>query len=141
MAEKEAMMRKLPILVLLGLASLTAGCTMSAAPDASPEVRADLARSLAGRVARPPLSCVGLRDLGGNRTVGDAIIFGGDNRRIYVNRPPGGCPSLAFGRTLRVGSTTGQLCRGDIATVVDLLSGTEYGACGLGDFTPYDRTN
>jgi hypothetical protein len=38
-----------------------------------------------------------------------------------------------------VRSQSGQLCRGDIAFVVDLTSGTQYGGCGLGDFTPYDR--
>jgi len=30
-----------------------------------------------------------------------------------------------------------QLCRGDLATVVDNSSGMSVGACSLGDFIPY----
>jgi hypothetical protein len=38
-----------------------------------------------------------------------------------------------------VRSTSTQLCRGDIATVMELTSRTTYGGCGLGDFQPYRR--
>lgn len=125
---------KVAVLVLL-----LGGCMTEEGPDPSPAVEAELARALEGRVALPPGPCVNLRDLGGNRTVGDAIIFGDNGRRIWVNRPAGGCPSLDFGRSLRTRTVTGQLCRGDIVTVFDPVTGTEYGGCGLGDFTPYDR--
>ena len=128
------------LLAISVLAALAAGCAMSGAAGPSPEVEADLARALEGRVAREPVSCVRLADLGGNRSVGeDAIIFEGNGRRLYVNRPVGGCPSLEFGRALRVRSSTGQLCRGDIVSVFDPTTGTDYGGCGLGEFTPYDR--
>jgi len=134
-----AAMTRARTLALLGLAALAGGCMMEDAPDPAPGAEADLARALEGRTERPAVPCVGLRDLGGNRTAGDAIIFGDNHRRIYVNRPAGGCPDLSAGRTLRVRTSMGRLCRGDIVTVVDLVSGTEYGGCGLGDFTPYDR--
>jgi hypothetical protein len=130
-------MMKIP--ALLGLAVLAGSCTAYDEPNVPPETQAGLARALEGRVAGPPVPCVALRRLGGNRTVGDAIVFGGDGRRIWVNRPAGGCPSLDFGRTLVLNNVTGQVCRGDIATVVDLASGGEHGGCGLGDFIPYDR--
>ena len=128
------------LLAYSGLAALAAGCAISDTPAPSPAAEAALARALEGRVARPPVSCVRLTDLGGNRSAGeDAIIFQGNGRRLYLNRPAGGCPSLDFGRALRVRSSTGQLCRGDIVTVFDPTTGTEHGGCGLGEFTPYDR--
>lgn len=117
-------------LALLGLAF----GVMSAAP--APET---LDQVLAGRTAGPSVACVSLRALGDNRSVDGAIVFGGGTHRLYVNRPSQPCPSLAYGRSLIVPSPTGQLCRGDIARVVDLASGAEIGGCGLGEFTPYDR--
>jgi hypothetical protein len=33
-----------------------------------------------------------------------------------------------------------QLCRGDIVTVFDPISGVEFGGCSLGEFTPYRAT-
>jgi hypothetical protein len=117
----------------VGLGVMAGSYALSAPPAET------LDRILAGRTAGPPVSCVSLRNLGGNRSVEGAIVFGGDTHRIYVNQPPQPCPSLANGRSLIVHTPTGQLCRGDIARVADLTSGSEIGACGLGDFTPYDR--
>ena len=89
----------------------------------------------------PPTSCVPLRDLRGNKSVGEgAIIFEGTtSARLWVNRPSGGCPTLDFGRTLVTHTTTTQLCSGDIATVIDPVAHITYGGCGLGEFTPYRR--
>jgi hypothetical protein len=130
-------MTRIPLFTLLASAAIAGGATAATGPE--PDHEADLARILAGRVERPAVACVNIRNLGGNRTVGDAIVFGGGMRRIYVNRPAGGCPDLDHGRSLTLRATTGQVCRGDIVTVVDRLSGTSFGGCGLGDFTPYDR--
>jgi hypothetical protein len=133
-------MRTLLLLAGLGLA---AACTANepADPRVAQTQAEQLSRALAGyEPAGPPTSCVQLRDLRGNRSAGDAIIFeGATNSTLYVNRPPGGCPSLDFGRALVTRSTTSQLCRGDIADVVDPVSRTTYGGCGLGDFEPYRR--
>ena len=130
-------MTRIPLLTLLASAAIGGGVTAATGPE--PGHQADLARILGDTVERPAVACVNLRNLGGNRTVGDAIVFGGGMRRIYVNRPPGGCPDLTHGRSLTLRTTSGQVCRGDIVTVVDRLSGTSFGGCGLGDFTPYDR--
>jgi hypothetical protein len=124
--------------------ALMAGCTEATADETArmqAGSEAELAAALRGyEPAGPPVACVNQRDLGGNRSAGDAIIFEGRSRdMLWVNRPAGGCPELDFGRALITRTTTGQLCRGDIATVFDPVSGTEYGACGLGDFTPYRR--
>ena len=129
-------------LLLLVCAAGLAGC---AATDDDVEARADGEATLAAELADyeqvgEPESCVPLRTLGGNRSAGEgAIIFDGPGSRIYVNRPPAGCPELRFGRSLQIRTSSSQLCRGDIATVFDSPSNMTYGACGLGDFTPYER--
>jgi hypothetical protein len=123
---------------------LTAGC-MAASAEQSAQMEADSEARLGAELrnyeqAGPPVSCVNQRDLGGNRSAGDAIVFDGRTRStIYVNRPAGGCSELQFGRALITRTTGSQLCRGDIATVFDPVSRTEFGGCGLGDFTPYRR--
>ncbi|HEX8670045.1 MAG TPA: hypothetical protein VF727_16910 [Allosphingosinicella sp.] len=122
--------------------AVAAGCTMNAPVDtaARAEGEAELSAALANyQPAGPPVSCVEMRDLRGNRTEGDAIVFDGPGDRIWVNRPAGGCPSMRLGRALQTRTTSTRLCRGDIATVFDPVSGSEFGGCGLGDFEPYRR--
>lgn len=128
-------------LILLAAAGLAAGCTTDEPVEMTANDEAKLAAQLAGyEPAGPPVSCVNMRDLDGNRSAGEAaIVFAGHSGRKWVNRPAGGCPSLEFGRALRTRTSSTQLCRGDIATVFDPVSGSQYGGCGLGDFEPYRR--
>ena len=129
---------------MIGMAAalLVAGC---AAGEPSAEARADGEARLAAELrdyaqSGPDVSCVNLRQLGGNRSAGEgAVIFDGTGGRLWVNRPSNGCPVLSSGRALQVRTPTGQLCRGDIAIVFDPVTGMEYGGCGLGEFTPYKR--
>ena len=127
--------------LLLASACLAAGCTADDGVETSANDEAKLAAQLAGyEPVGPPVSCVNLRDLHGNKSAGEAaIVFEGVGGRKWVNRPAGGCPSLEFGRALRTRTSSSQLCRNDIATVFDPVSGIEYGGCGLGDFEPYRR--
>ena len=68
------------------------------------------------------------------------ILFNGrTNDVVYVNRPAGGCSDLEFGRAIKTQTPTTRLCRGDIVTVFDPVSGMDYGGCSLGEFTPYRR--
>ena len=126
-------------IILTGAALAIAGCTGGAEHEIRTDRSAQLAQLLEGREAGAPVSCVNLRDLRGNRSAGDAIVFDGPGGTLYVNRPAGGCPNLDFGRTLVVRSSTGRLCAGDIARVVDPVSRTEHGSCGLAEFTPWRR--
>ena len=131
-------------LIIFAAIALSTGCT-AASVDEMAGMEADSEAKIASELrnyeqAGPPVSCVNQRDLGGNRSAGDAIVFDGKTRAIrYVNRPSGGCPDLNFGRALIIRTTGSQLCRGDIATVFDPVSRSEFGGCGLGDFTPYRR--
>jgi hypothetical protein len=127
------------ILLLLPLLAASACATVPVAPTA--EDQAALAEELRGRTADDPVTCVAQTSLDrGNRSVGEGVIlFEGRSGRLYVNRPRGGCPVLDRDRALVTQSTSSQLCRGDIARVVDLFSNIDYGSCVLGDFTPYSR--
>ena len=98
-----------------------------------------LGRALAGRSAGPTTDCVAHRDLGSSRVAGDAILFNGRGRTLYVNRPAGGCPALRDGNAIVTRTSSSQLCRGDIVTILDPVSRVEYAGCALGEFTPYRR--
>ena len=129
-------MRKIFALAAVAAAACTAG---PVEPGVDDEGR--LAAALRDYEQTGPAdACVSLRELRGNRSVGEgAIIFDGHGDRIWVNRPPAGCPSMNDFRALRTETTANQLCRGDIATVIDVGTGLHYGSCGLGEFTPYRR--
>jgi hypothetical protein len=126
------------LLIAFGAAACTA--TAGGPPqEMSAEAQSRLSEELAGRVAGNPLGCVSQRDLRGNRSAGDALLFEARGNVLYVNRPAAGCPSLGLGRALRTRTPSPQLCRGDIATVFDPVTGLEYGSCGLGEFVPYRK--
>lgn len=126
-------------IVPIAAALLAGGCAMGEPVERSGEAR--LAADLDMRMRGEPQTCVALRRLGGNRAFGEGgILFEGTGHTVYVNRPPGGCPSLRFGRALRVRTTGAQLCAGEIVSVFDPVSGTEFGGCALGEFVPYHRT-
>ena len=136
-------------IIMLCAAILAAGCThyrgaeaITPAQAQAVDDEAGLAAALSGRIAGSPQDCVAEPDLGGNKSYGrDVILFSGrTNDVVYVNRPAGGCPDLNFGRAVKIQVPTTRLCRGDIVTVFDPVSGVEYGSCGLGEFTPYRRT-
>jgi hypothetical protein len=127
------------------------GCAHHAGPTArtpaqtqAGEDEAALAAALSGMTAGPPQDCVSLRDLDGGSKLStrSVIVFKGhfSNEVLYVNRPPATCVGLDSGRAIKTRTTMTQLCRGDIVTVFDPMSGIEFGTCALGEFTPYRRT-
>jgi hypothetical protein len=129
------------VIALAALAWL-AGCAPSEPVEMSADGEARLAAELAGyEPAGEPVSCVARIELTGYRTAGTgAIVFDGrTNASRYVNRPNGGCTELTSTRALVLSSTSSQICRGDIATVIDPGIGTFHGSCSLGEFTPYRR--
>jgi hypothetical protein len=134
-AQEDAMKKSLFVLAAL------AGCTAQTPPEMTEAQQASLTDTLAGYTAGPPVSCVNQRLLRDNRSYGEGVIvFSGITRStLWVNRPAAGCPELRSSRALRTRTPSTQLCRGDIASVFDPVSGIEYGSCALGDFTPYRR--
>ena len=130
------MMKKIIALFVAPLA----GCMAEPPMEMSAQAQTEFAALIEGRVAEQPRHCVSRRDLRGNRSVGDAIVFEGPTRNtFFVNRPTVGCPDLDSGRALITRSPSAQLCAGEIAEVVDTAAGFTVGSCTLGEFTPYHR--
>lgn len=132
----------LAAILIAGCAHDGGGKAAGAAQTKAAEGEGALAEALAGRVAGPPMDCISEPDLAGNQSFGRGVILfrSRTNDVLYVNRPPAGCVGLNFGRAIKVQSPATRLCRGDTVTVFDPVSGIEYGACGLGEFTPYRST-
>ena len=136
-------------LLVCSAAILAAACATPRGPGAAtgalPRATAAGAPSglealLHGRIAGAPQECVEQRLLGGSRSLGDAIVFGDSTSEVvYLNRPPIPCPALGTGRALETRTVSDRLCRGDVVTVFDPVSGMQVGACALGEFTPYRR--
>lgn len=128
------------IILALGFATLAA-CTRGtpAEPQLGVREAASLEKLLAGKVPGKPVSCISSFDSSRLQVLGDNVLVYRVNKDlIYRNNLEGGCRGLAMGDTLvmnRVIST--QYCRGDIARVVNLSTGTMSGSCALGDFIPY----
>jgi hypothetical protein len=131
-------MKRMMTLLMAGLA---AACVAADEPvELSAATEAELAEALVGRTAGPPASCVIQRDIRHTRTVADGtMLFEGVGDVVWVNRPAGGCPALRFGRAFRTRTPSTRLCRGDIMTVFDPVSGVEFAGCSLADFVPYRR--
>ena len=125
-------------LIPIPLAALAACAMPGGGVELPAEARADLVEAVEGRIAGEPVSCIPLRQIGGNRAIGDQVIIfeekAGDT--IWINRPAGGCP-LDSGRALSLSTTASQLCSGEIVGVFDPLSGMSFGGCSLGEFVPY----
>jgi hypothetical protein len=136
------------IIAMLLAIVVAAGCTHGGRPDTgvrdqarATENEAKLAAALSGRIAGPAQDCVNERDLRGNESYGAQVILfrGQTDDLVYVNRPSAPCPGLDSGGAVRVRTPAARLCRGDIATVFDPVSGIEWGGCSLGEFKPYRR--
>lgn len=125
----------LPLLTLAGCASAPAE------PPRLTEKQAEkLARELDGRVPGEKVACI-TRFGGSDMTVisDQVLLYRVSSRLIYKNELSGRCSGLSRGDTLITHSSTGQLCRGDIARVAHLPSGMTTGSCALGDFIPYRK--
>lgn len=133
-------MRVVPLMLAGGL---LAACTTTPQQTArAPDKQVELAQLLAGKVALRPQSCLPHYQSGDMRVIDeDTIAFRDGARRTFVAHMNGGCSNLGNGGTALVTHQfgTADLCRGDIARVVDTLNGVTVGSCSFGDFTPYVR--
>jgi len=134
---------KMRVISLLLAGGLLASCTTAPQPTArAADKQAELAQLLAGKVAQRPISCLPHYQAGDMRVIDeDTIAFRDGAARTFVARMNGGCSNLGSGGTALVTHQfgTADLCRGDIARVVDTLNGVTVGSCSFGDFTPYVR--
>ncbi|MCJ8158022.1 DUF6491 family protein [Sphingomonas sp. LaA6.9] len=134
----------IPILGLAGLAGCaTADTAQLEAARAERDARADaeLTKALKGRVqSGEPTDCITLHQARSSTTIRDrAVVYEMAGDMVYVNNFQGGCAGLNDTKAIITRSTTSQLCRGDIATVTDLVAGFSTGSCIFGDFVPYRK--
>jgi hypothetical protein len=129
------------VLTLALAATALASCTTAPEPvTRRADKQAEFAQLLAGKVAQRPLTCLPHYKSSDMRVIDDnTIAFRDGSRRTYVAHMNGGCSNLGSGSYALVTQQFGSpdLCRGDIARVVDTLSGMTVGSCSFGDFTPY----
>ena len=132
-------------ILLPSLLMFAAACTPTARCPACASAcccssRAALEKALAGYVPGKPQSCVDQTRLRESDRYGDTIVYhaiGGAER--IVNHTSGDCAGGGIDSFLVTRTPTGQLCRGDIAEVVDRASRMTVGSCSYGDFIPYSR--
>ena len=120
---------------------LCACATASEPAQRSAKDQATYDRMLAGKAAGKAEKCLPTRRSNDMTVIDDNTILFRDGRTVYVNQPLGGCMNLNRSGSALVTKNFGpQLCRGDLATVVDNSSGMTLGACSLGDFVPYRQS-
>ena len=132
------------MILLAAAATSLVGCQSIEGPPAqrSAEAQANYDRLLAGKSPGPAESCLPLQRTNDMTVIDDETILYRVGRTTYVNQPLGGCNSIGRGGYALVTRPSGsQLCRGDIATVVDVSTGTTVGGCSMGDFVPYRALN
>lgn len=135
-------LRKMDMRILLiaaAAASLVACETMDHRPQQRTAAQQqEYDQLLAGRVPGRPERCLPRQRSNDMRVIDDDTILYRDGRTTYVNKPIGSCTNLARGSYALVTRSIGsEMCRGDIATVVDTSTGTVVGSCAIGDFVPY----
>lgn len=129
----------IPLLVGLTVGSCAAGPPTAESQAFAARQQAKLASLTAGKVAGSPLSCLPTYRRNDMVVIDDnTVVFRDGRRRVYVNHMMGGCNGLQYGNNALVTRTTStQLCRGDIAEVLDTAARITIGSCVFGDFVPY----
>jgi hypothetical protein len=131
------------LLLALGTAA-TASCN-TAPPSPSPaqiaRSQAHLQELTAGKVAQAPISCLPHYRANDMVVVDENTVAFKDGARVYIAHMNGPCANLGGAGYALLTRTTGtaDLCRGDIAQVVDTSVHMTVGSCVFGDFVPYVR--
>lgn len=123
------------------LGSVIASCAVAAA-TVGPENDRQFQRLIADKVAQPPISCMPYQR---NRDMivvdQNTLVFNNGMQRVYVAHMSDGCNNLGGPGpyALVTRQTTGSLCHGDIADVVDTMAHMTVGSCTFDNFVPYMR--
>lgn len=128
-----------PLIVIAALGA----CSMAPPPAPNYQAEQHLAQWLNGLVpAGPPQDC--LQNYNQQEmTIIDAstIAFRSGTGHVWVQKTQSPCTPLGGPGpyALVTRSTMSELCRGDIAEVVDTVSHMNVGSCVMGQFLPYAR--
>ncbi len=83
--------------------------------------------------------CVSYSQIRDTQVLDDqTIFFRATGRRGYVNKMSRKCPRLLSEERFAYRSHTGQLCRGEVISVLDSF-GQTWASCSLGEFQEYIR--
>jgi hypothetical protein len=135
----EVAMRRISVLIA---GAVLASCTaVPPEPTRSARAQERFEALIAGKVARPPITCLPFNR--GNDMVRideQTIAFPDGSRRVYINHMRGPCSGLLNSNTALVTRqyTSPGPCAGDIARVVDNSARMTVGSCAWGDFIPYE---
>ena len=127
---------------ILALAAVAGSCAPSPPnPAMIAREQAHFAQLTADKVAGPPRSCIPSWRADDMIVIDDnTIAFRDRPSRLYVNHMQSGCLGIDHGRNALITRTTStELCRGDIAQVLDTAAHMVVGSCVFGDFVPYIR--
>ena len=132
------------LISVLMAGAVLASCTTGPPPPTyrAADKQREFETLVGGKVAQTPISCLPHYRSGDMRVIDDdTIAFRDGSSRTYVTHMLGSCNELSSGHYALVTNQMGtaNLCRGDIARVVDTLNGTLVGSCTFGDFVPYVR--
>ena len=134
------MRKAISFTIVAALAGCAAGPPQQVAPlNAKQQSR--LTELLGDKVAGTPQSCLPNWRTHDMVAIDDStLIFRESPGRVWLQKPKNPCNQLSLGPyALVTRDTIGQLCNGDIAQVIDTMSGANVGSCVMGDFIPYTR--
>ena len=124
--------------VFTGAVVATALIAAPAAARIDPQAKLD--RLLAGRTAGKPVDCIQLFPSNRSMTIAHQTVVYEVSGTRYVARFDQGCPELREDRVIVTRTPSTQLCRGDIAQIVDTGPGIPFGSCVFDGFVPYRKT-
>ena len=134
-------MLALRLLAAVPVTALLAACAAQPmGPDRTARGDARLAQALAGKIPGRPVSCLPNFRSGEMEVIDSGTLIFRDGRTTYLQRTHGNCyPGGDRGGYTLVTKQSGGSgnCRGDIAQVVELSTGTFAGSCSFNDFIPY----
>lgn len=107
-------------------------------PGSDPE--AELAKMTAGRTPGPPAECISRYPSMSSTTIERTGVAYKVGNTLYVSRFEGGCPELNSFRVMVIKTPSNQLCRGDIADIIETPPAASWvGSCTFGKFVPYTK--
>jgi hypothetical protein len=119
-------------------AALLVALPVIAKTDRAAEGEARLSKTLAGRVAGMPVSCINLREIRSTTIIDRTAIVYDLGGKLYVNRP-GGASTLDDDDILVTKTHTSRLCDVDIVHLIDRSTHFPSGFVNLGKFVPYSK--
>lgn len=132
------MAMKILILAAVAAAGLAACDTVDTQPTRSAAMQQSFDRMVAGKTAGKSESCLPTYRSNDMTVIDEQTLAFRDGRTTWVNNLRGSCSQLGRSGYAILSRNFGtQLCRGDIATVIDTTSGMTVGSCSYGEFTPY----